>query len=170
METEFLKQWRILYIFIILNINNMQRRNLFLSLISSLFLISCSKELNSTETFYEGNFKGGTLTWSNATASGTDPNFSFIVKDVGNNTVKVSITTSAPIPLKEFTLKLETQANTGGLYQYIFSQVETVNSYKREARFEVNNQQGIFSYKVEPVIFMPNGSPLIGVFIGNGSK
>lgn len=148
----------------------MQNRNLFLSVFFLLFLMSCSKELESNQAFYEGSFKGGTLNWSNATASGTDPNFSFIVKDVGNNTVKVSVTTSAPIPLKEFTLKLEAQSNTGGFNQYVFSQVETVNNYKREARFEVNNQQGIFSYKVEPVIFMPNGSPLIGVFIGNGSK
>ncbi len=148
----------------------MQTRNLFLSLFYSLFLISCSKELNSAKAFYEGNFKGGTLAWSNATSSGTDPNFSFIVKDVGNNSVKVSVTTSSPIPLKEFTLKLEAQSNTGGFNQYVFSQVETVNNYTREARFEVNNQQGIFSYKIEPVIFMPNGSQLVGVFIGNGSK
>ena len=94
-----------------------------------LVFISCSKKDNISPEYnisqVSGNYKGGTLYWQKTTGgtttNGTDANFTFSVLYLGNDSVKLTINTTAPITTKVYVIPLSGTQEVTQSKLYAFS-------------------------------------------------
>ena len=115
-----------------------------------IFLVaSCKKSSSDGNQIpkIDVNYKGGTLHWNNANgASGSDPNFTFNITSVNANSIKLTISTNAPIFSKSFTLPLTDKYETNGSGQYSFSTSENTSTYSKTLMIVITVSPALKTY------------------------